>query len=352
VLGLCLPELTRRGAGGRSSSSGIRACVFGPTGFMGRYVINQLGRTGTQVVAPYRCTEMQVRHLRPAGDLGQITPLEFDPYEYDSIKSMMEHCNVVINLTGKRYETVHWSFQNVHCDLPEAIAMACAETGIETFIHMSALGADVDSPSEWMASKARGEAAVLAALPTATILRPAPIVGPEDFYMRFFHRLMSIMPGPLNGTMPLMDGGQNIQAPVLACDVADAVVGAINTVGTEGQTYELAGPTAYTIEELAHVYFDAVKYPKHGRPLLSVPKQVVTTMAGTKGIRFALLNQDPGMTEDQAERLTYDLVPAEGSLGFADLGVSPRKIESDLLYMQQFAAGGARGTFLETQPSD
>ena len=58
------------------------------------------------------------------------------------------------------------------------------------------------------------------------------------------------------------------------------------------------------------------------------------------------------MTEDMAERLTYDLVPAEGSLGFADLGVSPRKIESDLLYMQQFAKGGARGTFLETQATE
>lgn len=319
---------------------------------MGRYVINQLGRTGTQVVAPYRCTEMLVRHLRPAGDLGQITPLEFDPYEYDSIKSMMEHCNVVVNLTGKRYETVHWSFQNVHCDLPEAIAMACAESGIDTMIHMSALGADVNSPSEWMASKARGEQAVLAALPTATILRPAPIVGPEDRYMRFLHGLTSILPGPLNGMLPLMDGGQNVQAPVLACDVADAVVGVINTVGTEGQTYELAGPTSYTIEQLAEVYFDAIKHPKHGRPTISVPKTVVTTMAGTKGLRLPLINQDPAMTEDMAERLTYNLVPAEGSLGFADLGVTPRKIESDLLFMQQYAMGGARATFLETQPTD
>lgn len=269
-------ELTRRGAGGRSSSSGIRACVFGPNGFMGRYVINQLGRTGTQIVAPYRCEEMRIRHLRPAGDLGQVTPLAFDPYEYDSIMSMMEHCNVVVNLTGKRYETAHWNFQDAHVHLPEAIAMAAAESGIETMIHMSAMGADVDSPSEWFASKARGETAVLNALPSATILRPGPIVGPEDYYMRFFNGLTKIMPGPLAGYLPLMDGGLNVQQPVLACDVADAVVGAINTVGTEGQTYELGGPTTYTIEELAEVYFDSVKYPEHGRPTMSVPKMVRT----------------------------------------------------------------------------
>ena len=201
MLGLCLPELTRRGAGGRSSSSGIRACVFGPTGFMGRYVINQLGRTGTQVVAPYRCTEMQVRHLRPAGDLGQITPLEFDPYEYDSIKSMMEHCNVVINLTGKHFETMNWTFDDVHCHLPEAMAMAAAEEGIETFIHMSALGADEASSSKLMASKAKGEAAVLKALPTATIFRPAPIVGLEDRYLNFMQELLR-MSGPLQVRSP------------------------------------------------------------------------------------------------------------------------------------------------------
>jgi len=302
---------------------------------MGRYVINQLGRTGTQIVAPYRCDEMSIRHLRPAGDLGQITPLDFDPYEYDSIKAMMEHCNVVINLTGKRYETSHWTFKNVHCDLPEAIAMACAESGIETFVHMSAMGADLDSPSPWLASKAAGEEAVRKALPSATILRPGPIVGAEDFYMRFLHGLRGVLPGPMAGYLPLMDGGQNVQAPVLAIDVADAVVGVINTVGTEGQTYELAGPTTYTIEELAEVYFDAVKHEKAGRPTVSVPKVVVTTMCGTKGLRMPLINQDPRITEDMAERLTMDIVPSEGSLGLADLGVTPTPIESNLLYMQQ-----------------
>lgn len=75
-------------------------------------------------------------------------------------------------------------------------------------------------------------------------------------------------------------------------------------------------------------------------------------MAGNKGLRMPLINQDPAITEDMAERLAMDVVQTEGSLGFADLGVTPRAIESDLLFMQQFAAGGARGTFLETQPTD
>ena len=139
--------------------------------------MNQLGKVGTQMIVPYRCEEMAVRHLRPMGDLGQVVPMAFDPYDYESIKGVMAHCNVVINLTGKHFETMNWNWQNVHCDLPEAMAMAAAEEGIETFIHMSALGADADSSSKLMRSKAAGEKAVLAALPTATIFRPAPIIG-------------------------------------------------------------------------------------------------------------------------------------------------------------------------------
>eukprot|EP01052_Picozoa_sp_SAG31_P005711 SAG31_NODE_255_length_19039_cov_83.461774_17_plen_135_part_00 len=122
--------------------------------------------------------------------------MSFDPYDYDSIKGMMAHCNVVVNLTGKHFETMHWSFDDVHCNLPEAMAMAAAEEGIETFIHMSALGADEASSSKLMASKAKGEAAVLKALPTATILRPAPIIGLEDRYLNFMQELLR-MPGPM-----------------------------------------------------------------------------------------------------------------------------------------------------------
>ena len=80
---------------------------------------------GTQIVTPYRCPEMQMLHLKPAGDLGQVMPLQFDPFDCVSVKEMVAGCNVVINLIGKRYETTHWSFKGVHCDLAEAIAMAC-----------------------------------------------------------------------------------------------------------------------------------------------------------------------------------------------------------------------------------
>ncbi len=65
-------SLAKRGKGGRSSFSGVVATVFGAPGFVGRYVVNKLGRVGSQVVVPYRGDEADYRHLRPMGDLGQI----------------------------------------------------------------------------------------------------------------------------------------------------------------------------------------------------------------------------------------------------------------------------------------
>ena len=308
-------------------------------------MVNELGRIGTQLVIPYRCPEMQIRHLKPAGDLGQITPLEFDPYDYESIKEMVSGCNVVVNLTGKRFETTHWSFKAVHCDLPEAIAMACAEEGVTQFIHFSALGADKDSSSAVLATKAAGEAAVTAAFPAATIMRPGPVIGQEDSYMTFFKGLTE-MPGPLMGSFPLINGGANKQQPITAVDVGKAVAAAVDTTASLGATYELAGPEVYTVKELASLMFDAIKKPE--KSFVPLPKQALDFYLGTVGLRLPLVNQVPSQTEDMGERLTLDLVKSDDAMGMEDLGLTPDLIVKNMKWMEMYCHGGARQTFLET----
>ncbi|KAI2563880.1 NADH:ubiquinone oxidoreductase subunit A9, partial [Homo sapiens] len=88
--------LMPHGKGGRSSVSGIVATVFGATGFLGRYVVNHLGRMGSQVIIPYRCDKYDIMHLRPMGDLGQLLFLEWDARDKDSIRRVVQHSNVVI----------------------------------------------------------------------------------------------------------------------------------------------------------------------------------------------------------------------------------------------------------------
>jgi NADH dehydrogenase (ubiquinone) 1 alpha subcomplex subunit 9 len=143
----------KRGAGGRSSFSGVVATVFGSTGFVGRYIVNRLGRVGSQIVVPLRGDEHDYRHLRLMGDLGQISPMEFHLKDVESVKKAVQHSNVVINLIGRDYETWNFKFNEVHVDGARVIAEACQEAGVQRLIHFSALNAHTSSPSRLLQSK-------------------------------------------------------------------------------------------------------------------------------------------------------------------------------------------------------
>eukprot|EP01052_Picozoa_sp_SAG31_P005710 SAG31_NODE_255_length_19039_cov_83.461774_16_plen_146_part_00 len=144
-----------------------------------------------------------------------------------------------------------------------------------------------------------------------------------------------------------MDGGVAKQQPVAVADVASAVLEVMMNVESQGQTYELAGPDVYTIEQLADLIFDSTRTNEISRSKLSVPKDVVKFAAGTMGLRLPLVNTTPTITEDWAERLTLDCVKAEGTLGLEDLGIEPTQIHKKVRYMEKYTKQGARGLFLQ-----
>ncbi|GAB4830109.1 hypothetical protein Ancab_019751 [Ancistrocladus abbreviatus] len=115
--------IVRKGTGGRSSVSGLIATVFGATGFLGRYLVQQLAKMGSQVLVPFRGSEDSPRHLKLMGDLGQIVPMKYNPRDEDSIKAAMAKANVVINLIGREYETRNYSFEEVNHHMAEQLAL-------------------------------------------------------------------------------------------------------------------------------------------------------------------------------------------------------------------------------------
>lgn len=175
-----------RGKGGRSSISGLAATVFGATGFLGRYVVNRLGRMGSQVVIPYRCDQYDLMYLRPMGDLGQIIFMEWDPRNKESIQRAISHSNVVINLVGREWETSNYKYEDVFVSIPLQIARATREAGIKKFIHMSHLNADIRSPSKYLRNKAVGEEAVRNEFPDAIIMKASELFGREDRFLHHF----------------------------------------------------------------------------------------------------------------------------------------------------------------------
>ena len=332
--------MLKRGTGGRSSVSGHTATVFGATGLVGRYVVNALGREGTRMVIPGRGDEDNWRHLRLMGDIGQITFAPYDIRDKEHIKELVSGSTLVFNLLGRDWETHNFSFDDVNVSAAAAVAEACAEDGgVRRLVHASALGADAGARSALLRSKAAGEAAVREAFPSATIVRPGIVFGRYD-------RLLSKMVTNINNLpfVPLVEGGAvgRVQ-PTHAVDLATAMRNAAMDSTTEGQTYELAGPNAYSWGELYRFVAKEMRtdptflpIPMAVARMLAMPRDFMVKKAKIPWYKLALSNSD------FLDRLEDDNQVLSGEHpGFEQLGVVPRAMGGQSLdYIRHRRSGG------------
>ncbi|CAN7126108.1 unnamed protein product [Brassica rapa subsp. narinosa] len=346
-------HLARKGTGGRSSVSGIVATVFGATGFLGRYLVQQLAKMGSQVLVPFRGSEDNPRHLKLMGDLGQVVPMKFDPRDEDSIKAVMAKANVVINLIGREYETRNFSFEEVNHHMAEKLALVAKEHGgIMRFIQVSCLGASVSSPSRMQRAKAAAEEAVLSALPEATVMRPATMIGTEDRILNPWAMFVKKY-----GFLPLIGGGTNKFQPVYVVDVAAAIVAALKDDGSSmGKTYELGGPDVFTPHDLAEIMFDMIReWPRY----VKLPFPIAKAMAGPRDF---MVNKVPFplpspqiFNLDQINALTTDTLVSDKALTFQDLDLVPHKLKGyPVEFLIQYRKGGPNfgSTVSEKIPTD
>ncbi|XP_051011383.1 NADH dehydrogenase [ubiquinone] 1 alpha subcomplex subunit 9, mitochondrial [Acomys russatus] len=303
------------GKGGRSSVSGVVATVFGATGFLGRYVVNHLGRMGSQVIIPYRCDTYDTMHLRPMGDLGQLTFLEWDARDKDSIRKAVQHSNVVINLIGRDWETKNFDFEDVFVKIPQTIAQLSKEAGVERFIHVSHLNASIKSSSRYLRSKAVGEREVRNAFPEATIIRPADIFGREDRFLNHFANIRWFIGVPLASL-----GFKTVKQPVFVADVSKGIVNAAKDPDTRGKTFALTGPHRYLLFHLVQYIYGMAHRTFLPYPL---PLFVYRWIASV----FELNPFEPWTSRDKVERMHISDVMASDLPGLEDLGVQPTPLE-------------------------
>jgi len=304
------------------------ATVFGGSGFIGRYVVKRLAQQGYVVRIAGRNTEA-ARMLKPMGAVGQIVPLFASLANEGTVKRAVEGADVVVNTVGILAESGSATFMAVHRDGAERIARLAAANGVGRMVHISAIGADVNSPSKYGVSKARGEQAVLAAFPTATILRPSLVFGPED---QFFNRFGEI--ARLSPIMPVICGETKMQ-PVYVGDVADAVMAALTTQAAMGRTYELGGPRVWTFREILSFI---LKQTRRNRRLVDIP-------IGVARLQASIMQYVPGkpLTPDQLLMLQRDNVVSDGAPGLPDLGIAPTPVELVVpAYISRFQPGGGR----------
>jgi uncharacterized protein YbjT (DUF2867 family) len=294
--------------------------IFGGTGFLGRHIVHRLAQAGYRMRVMTRKPSL-ANHLTPAGKVGQIALMRGDIANEADVAAAVAGADIVINLVGILRPGGGRSFANMHIEGPAAIARAAAKAGVRRLIHVSAIGADMNSRSAYARSKAEGESNVRQAFPSATILRPSIVFGPGDgFFVRFaaLMRLAKVI-------FPLFGGGKTRFQPVYVGDVAEAVANAISYDATRGKIYELGGPAIYSFKEL--LAFIA-RVTQRKRTFIPIPFFLLDLVAAFTGwLPFA------PVTLDQARLLRTDNVvkagPDKHAVGtIADLGVRPTALEA------------------------
>jgi NADH dehydrogenase len=298
------------------------ATVVGGSGFLGRYVVKRVAEAGHVVRVAVRDPESAM-FLRPMGRVGQIVPLFCSVTQESSVARAVEGAALVVNLVGILAERHAGDFTKIQAEGAGRVARLAAAAGVPAMVQVSAIGADAGSPSMYARTKAEGEAAVLAAFPAASILRPSLVFGPEDQFFNRFGALARMAP-----VMPVIAGDSRFQ-PVYVGDVADAVMQVIARREARGAIYELGGPRVMSFREILGWI---LAQTGRNRKLVDMPDAVAGLLAR---LPFS------GLTADQLLLLQRDNVADPAKPGLAELGIVPTPIELIVPgYLARYRKGG------------
>lgn len=292
--------------------------VLGGSGFVGRHLVAGLAKRGARVAVPTRRRE-RAKHLLP---LPTVEVIETDLFRPGELERLAAGRHAVVNLVGVLHSRrgrpeergpngYGPDFARVHVELAQAVVAACRATGVKRLLHMSALGADENGPSEYQRSKAIGERAALAAEDLAvTVFQPSVIFGPEDKFLNLFAALARFLP-----VLVLGCPGARFQ-PVYVQDVVAAFLAALEAREAHGQCYRLCGPRQYTLRELVET---ACRLSGRRRLVLGLGDRLSYWQA-----RLMELSPVPLMTRDNYYSMQVPNVCGEGRFPF---GIEPTALE-------------------------
>lgn len=292
--------------------------IIGGSGFVGRYIAQRMARRGWRVRVAVRRPN-DAHFVRPYGVVGQVEPIQCNIRNDESVRRAVAGATTVVNCVGVLWQAGANTFQATQAEGAADAARIAAEEGVSRFIHISAIGADSDSPSEYGRTKAAGEAAVLDAFPGALIFRPSIIFGTEDEFFNQFAGMARISP-----VVPVVGANTKFQ-PVWVEDVADAAA-----KGAAGEApagiYELGGPRAATFRECMELMLKVIK---RRRLIAGIPLFAAGIQAWFLE-KTALIGVQPLLTRDQVKLLGRDNVVSGMLPGFKELDIEPTSMEAIL----------------------
>ncbi|MCY0092894.1 complex I NDUFA9 subunit family protein [Hoeflea ulvae] len=295
--------------------------VFGGSGFVGRHVVRALARRGYRIRVAVRRPDLAI-HLQPLGGVGQIMAVQANLRNRDSVDRAVQGADHVINCVGILFESGRNTFDSVQAFGARAVAEAARAAGAG-LTHISAIGADAESDSDYARSKGLAEAAVSRILPEAVILRPSIVFGPEDGFFNKFAEMARFAPA-----LPLIGGGKTKFQPVYVGDVAEAVARSVDGLLVPGTVYELGGPRVMSFRECLE---EILKITYRKRALVTLPWGLASLIGKIAGLIPFI---EPPLTSDQVTLLKSDnVVSAEAAAEnrtLAGIGIAPATVEAIL----------------------
>lgn len=308
--------------------------IFGGSGFVGRHAVSALAKRDWRVRAAVRRPDL-AGHLQPMGVVGQIHAVQANLRYPESVARAVEGATAVVNAVGILAPCGRQSFDAVHAEGARAVARAAREAGVKRFVHISAIGADSAAAARYARTKAAGEAAVLQEFPTAVILRPSIVFGPEDAFFNRFAALARISP-----FLPSIGLGLTRFQPVYVGDVAAAIANCVEGGGKPGTAYELGGPQVFSFRQLLDL---TLEYSGRRRAYLPMPFWFAKLQAL---LMSPLPNALRPITYDQVRLLQSDNVVSAKAITegrtLAELGIGAPAAVSAIVpgYLERFRPKG------------
>lgn len=277
--------------------------VFGGDGFIGRYVCELLMKAGVRVRVASR-DRRNSYFIQPLGQVGQFGFVEVDVTNLDSVRRALHGASAAVNLVG----IFGGKMAAVHVGGARHVAEAAREAGAGALVHVSAIGADPGSQSNYGRTKGEGEKAVCKAFPDAAILRPSLVFGPEDNLTNRFATMANLP------VLPVLAAQRKFQ-PVYVRDVAKAItMAALQPQAFGGRTYEIGGPQVLSMIELH-------------RAILAITGQDtdIVALPDIAGKLLSAFGWMPGapLTRDQWLMLQRDNVASGDLPGLKAFGIEP-----------------------------
>ena len=306
-------------------------CIIGGSGFIGRALVEKLARAGARITVLTR-NAVRSKNLKPVGDVGQITVMSGDALLDDDLVRAIQSADYIVNLVGIFHPSGKQNFENAQAELPQRIAQIAEQAEVTKIVQISAIGADLNAASAYYRTKAEGERGLLRQAPNSTILRPSIVFGPGDGFFDRFARMAMIAPA-----LPLLAGGNTKFQPVFVGDVAESIIYCLSNSQTDGQIYELGGPSIYSFKELLVYTLSAIGKKRALIPVPILAMQVPAAMAS--------ILPNPPITRDQLRMLDTDNIVNENMLDITSFGITPQPIEAHVPnYLSCYRQGGIFGS--------